>query len=58
MSTGNPNKFKILEDIKEEVEAVTNSQEKEDVARLYKSKGSRVSKELSFTTKNNKSKLT
>ncbi|MBT2159991.1 hypothetical protein D9V96_009220 [Zobellia laminariae] len=56
MSTGNPNKFKILEDIKEGVEAVTNSQEKEDVARLYKNKGSRVSKELSFKTKNDKSK--
>ena len=57
MSAGTPKKFSILEEIKVGVETAVNSQGKEDVARLYKNKASRVSKELSFKTKNSKSKL-
>ncbi|WP_155600053.1 hypothetical protein [Zobellia amurskyensis] len=58
MSIGVPKKFKVLKEIKEDVEAIVKNEEKDDVARLYKNKASRISKELSFKTKNNKSKLT
>ncbi len=58
MSTGNPSKFKSFENVVEKLN--TNEQLDKDVdnARLYKSKDSRIKKELSFSTKKSKSKLT
>ncbi|CAM3453644.1 hypothetical protein ZORO111903_02085 [Zobellia roscoffensis] len=58
MSAGTPKKFDVLERIKEDVETTVKKNGKDDVARLYKNKASRIAKELSFKTKNNKSKLT
>ncbi|MBU2948599.1 hypothetical protein [Zobellia uliginosa] len=58
MSAGIPKNFKGLEKIKNGVETAVNNEVKDDVARLYKNKSSRITKELSFKTKNDKSKLT
>jgi len=58
MSVGDPQKLRFSEGL-EKIDVVTKSTEAnvEDIALVHKDKNHRVKKELSFKTKNNKSKL-
>tara|TARA_R110002126_G_scaffold154450_11_gene301544 strand:+ start:1507 stop:1692 length:186 start_codon:yes stop_codon:yes gene_type:complete len=58
MSVGNPKKIKFSQGL-EKIAIATKSAEAnvEDIALVHKDKNHRVKKELSFKTKNDKSKL-
>jgi len=58
MSIGNPKKFKSFDDLAKELNATESLKNEADSTRLYKSKDSRIKKELAFNAKKNKSKLT
>lgn len=58
MSIGNPKKFKNFDSLEKDLNMNESLEKEADSTRLYKNKGSRIKKELTFTTKKNKSKLT
>jgi len=58
MSLGNPKKFKNFDALEKELNVKEKLATASDTSRLYKDKNSRIKKELSFTTKKNRSKLT
>jgi len=66
MSTGKQLQFRSLEELKqilipekEECQTSADASENEsDVARVYKDKNHKIKKELSFRTKNDRSRLT
>ena len=58
MSVGDPKKLKILEALEKDLKIAERIEKEADNARLYKTKDSRIKKELSFATKKNRSKLT
>ena len=58
MAVGNSKKIKLDNSLEKLDEAMKSSNtNKEDIVLLYKDKNHRVKKELSFKTKNDKSKL-
>lgn len=58
MSIGNPKKFKNFDLIEKNLKLKEKLETEADSSRLYKNKNSRIKKELAFTKKKNKSKLT
>ena len=59
MSVGNPKKIRFAEGLQKiDVESQIEVAKVEDIALVHKDKKHRVKKELSFKTKNDKSKLT
>ena len=58
MSIGNPRKFNNFTDLEKELNSSASLKKEGDNVRLYKNKDARIKKELAFTTKVNKSKLT
>ena len=59
MSVGNPKKIRFTEGLQKiDVESQKEVAKVEDIALVHKDKNHRVKKELSFKTKNDKSKLT
>ena len=58
MSVGNPKKLRLAEGLQKiDVESQREEAKVEDIALVDKDKNQRVKKELSFKTKNDKSKL-
>lgn len=58
MSVGNFKKLRLAEGLQKiDVESQREEAKVEDIALVYKDKNHRVKKELSFKTKNDKSKL-
>lgn len=57
MSNGKPFNIANIEGIEKDVNLTKSVNERPDSTRLYKHKGSRVKKALSFRTKANRSKL-
>lgn len=52
MSIGNPKKFTLAKDLAKE-----NEKTDSNITRVHKDKSHKIKKELTFSTKNNKSKL-
>ncbi len=58
MSIGNPKKFRFSAGLEKTKKQAESPEAKiNDIARVHKDKNYKVKKELSFTTKKNKSKL-